>query len=463
MFKKEIYSNRRAILQKNINSGLILLMGNEETPMNYKDNTFRFRQDSTFLYYLGIDIPHVAAIIDVDENKTILFGDDLSIEYVVWMGPQPKMAEQAAKSGAEETQPFSKIKDYLSEAKSKGRSIHFLPPYRTENMLQLENWLGFPVQQLQNQVSVKLINAVVEQREIKSREEIIEMEVALAITKQMHVACMRSAKAGRLESELTGIAHGIAVGGGGNLAYPIILTINGQTLHNHFHGNEMKNGQLVLGDFGAESGMHYAGDITRTFPVDQTFTTKQKEIYQIVLDAENAAIQALKPGITYKEIHLNAAKQMAEGLKSLGLMQGNIEEAVEQGAHGLFFPHGLGHQIGLDVHDMEDFGEDYVGYRDGIERSTQFGLKSLRLAKELKEGMVLTVEPGLYFIPELIDMWQKENKFSEFINYKKVNEYRDFSGIRIEDNCLITKDGHQVLGPHIPKTIEEVENERNIN
>jgi len=406
---------------------------------------------------LGIDIPNLAAIIDVDLNKTILFGDDLSIDYVVWMGPQQTMQQQAAKTGAEETRPFSEIKNYLADAKTTGRTIHFLPPYRTENMLKLEDWLGFPVKQLHNQVSVKLINAVVEQREIKTKDEIIEMEKALAITKQMHVACMRSASAGRLESELTGIAHGIAVGGGGDLAYPIILTVNGQTLHNHFHGNQLKEGQLVLGDFGAESPRHYAGDITRTFPVNKTFTTKQKEIYQIVLDTENTAIQSLKPGITYKEVHLNASKQMAEGLKALGLMQGDMEEAVAVGAHGLFFPHGLGHQIGLDVHDMEDLGEKYVGYRDGMERSTQFGLKSLRMAKELKEGMVLTVEPGLYFIPELIDMWQQENKFSEFINYKKVNEYRNFSGIRIEDNCLITANGQEVLGPPIPKTIEEVE------
>ena len=457
MFKKEIYAQRRAVLQKNINSGIVLLMGNEETGMNYKDNTYRFRQDSTFLYYLGIDVPHLAAIIDVDENKTILFGDDLSIDYVVWMGAQPTMAEQTARTGAQAHQPFSEIKNYLSEAKSKGRDIHFLPPYRTENMLLLEDWLDFPVKELQNQVSIKLIKAIVQQREIKTREEIIEMEKALAVTKQMHVACMRSAQAGRLESELTGIAHGIAVGGGGDLAYPIILTVNGQTLHNHYHGNQLQEGQLVLGDFGAESGMHYAGDITRTFPVSKTFTTKQKEIYQIVLDTENAAIQSLKPGVTYKEIHLNAAKQMAEGLKALGIMKGDMDEAVQQGAHGLFFPHGLGHQIGLDVHDMEDYGEQYVGYREGMERSTQFGLKSLRLAKELKEGMVLTVEPGLYFIPELIDMWKYENIFADLINYEKVNEYRDFSGIRIEDNCLITAKGNEVLGPPIPKTIEDVE------
>jgi len=457
MFNKAIYAQRRAVLQKNINSGIVLLMGNEETGMNYKDNTYRFRQDSTFLYYLGVDIPHLAAIIDVDENKTILFGDDLSIDYVVWMGSQPTMAEQAAKCGAQENRPFSEIKNYLSEAKTKGRPIHFLPPYRTENMLQLEDWLGFPVKDLQNQFSIELIKAVVAQREIKTREEIIEMEKALAITKQMHVACMRSAKAGRYESELTGIAHGIAVGGGGDLAYPVILTVNGQTLHNHYHGNELRDGQMILGDFGAESAMHYAGDITRTFPVNKTFTNKQKEIYQIVLDTENTAIQSLKPNISYKEIHLNAAKQMAEGLKSLGLMKGDIDEAVAAGAHGLFFPHGLGHQIGLDVHDMEDLGEQYVGYRDGLQRSTQFGLKSLRMAKELKEGMVLTVEPGIYFIPELIEMWEKENKFSEFINYNKVNEYKDFSGIRIEDNCLITADGHEVLGPPIPKTIEEIE------
>lgn len=461
MFSKETYTSRRNILKEKVNSGLILIMGNEETPMNYKDNTFRFRQDSNFLYYLGLDIHHQAAIIDVDENKTILFGDDLSVDYIVWMGAQPTMRELANKTGAEETQPYKNIETYLNQAKSKNQEIHFLPPYRTENMLKLEEWLDIKVKDLPNQYSKKLVNAVIEQRSIKTQEEIVQMEDALSITREMHVATMKAAKAGKKEFDLTGIAQGIAIGCGGDLAYPIILTVNGQTLHNHYHGNTLQNGQLVLGDFGAENAMHYAGDITRTFPVDKTFTQKQKEIYEIVLNVENTAIQALKAGIQYKTIHLQAGRNIAEGLKSLGLMKGDLDEAVAAGAHALFFPHGLGHMIGLDVHDMEDLGEDLVGYREGLERSTQFGLRSLRLGKELEVGNVVTVEPGIYFIPELIDQWQSENKFKDFINYEKVNTYRDFGGIRIEDNCLIKKDGYQVLGPPIPKTIAEVENERN--
>ena len=457
MFSKETYVNRRNILKEKVGSGLILLMGNDETPMNYKDNTFRFRQDSSFLYYLGIDLHHLAAIIDVDANKTILFGDDLSVDYIVWMGAQPTMRELADKTGAEETQPYNNIATYLKGAQSKSQPIHFLSPYRTENMLKLEEWLGTPVKGLQEKVSKKLTHAVIAQRSIKSDEEIKEMEHAVAITKEMHVAAMKTAAPGRKEYDLAGVAQGIAVGCGGDLAYPIIMTVNGQTLHNHYHGNTLQSGQIVLGDFGAENGMHYAGDITRSFPVDKTFTQKQKEIYQIVLDAEVSAIESLKAGVQYKTTHLQAGKNMAEGLKSLGLMKGDMDAAVAAGAHALFFPHGLGHMIGLDVHDMEDLGEDLVGYREGLERSTQFGLRSLRLGKELEAGFVITVEPGLYFIPELIDQWQGENKFIEFLNYDKINAYRDFGGIRIEDNILITKDGHRILGPAIPKTIAEVE------
>ena len=461
MFAKETYTQRRNILKEKVGSGLILLMGNDYSPMNYEDNIYNFRQDSTFLYYVGIDVSHVAAIIDVDENKTILFGKDLSVEYIVWMGVQPTMRELADQSGVEECQDYNNISTFIKNAKSKGQEIHFLPPYRAENMLKMEEWLDTRVKDLKSNVSKKLVQAIIAQRSIKSAEEISQMENAVAITREMHVAAMRAAKAGRKEHDLAGIAQGIAKGCGGDLAYPIIMTVNGQTLHNHYHGNTLQDGQLVLGDFGAENGMHYAGDITRTFPVAKTFTQKQKEIYQIVLDAEEVAIQALKPGIAYKTIHLQAAKNMAEGLKSLGLMKGNIDEAVAEGAHALFFPHGLGHMIGLDVHDMEDLGEDLVGYREGMERSSQFGLKSLRLGKELAEGNVLTVEPGVYFIPELIDQWQVENKFSDFLNYDKINQYRDFGGVRIEDNILVTKDAHQVLGPRIPKTIEEVEAERN--
>jgi Xaa-Pro aminopeptidase len=283
------------------------------------------------------------------------------------------------------------------------------------------------------------------------------MEKAVTISGQMHIAAMRGAMVGIKEAQLAGIVEGIAIGAGGDLAYPAILTVNGQTLHNHYHGNTLQSGQLILGDFGAETAMHYAGDITRTFPVDKQFTEQQKHIYQLVLQAEMAAIEALKPGVPYRDIHLMAARIMADGLKDLGLMKGDMEAAVAEGAHALFFPHGLGHMLGLDVHDMEDLGEDYVGYTDQIKRSEQFGLRSLRLGRELEAGFVLTVEPGLYFIPELIDQWQAAGKHKDFINYDKVADYRDFSGVRIEDNVLITEDGYRVLGEPIPKTVAEVE------
>ena len=295
---------------------------------------------------------------------------------------------------------------------------------------------------------------------IKDAEEIEQIEKAVTISGNMHVATMMAAKAGMKEAELAGIAEGIAVSGGGHLAYPIILTINGQTLHNHYHGNTLQSGQLVLGDFGAETSMHYAGDITRTYPVDKTFTTQQKEIYQIVLNALESSIAALKPGVRYLDVHLAAARIIAAGLKDLGLMKGDIDEAVAQGAHAMFFPHGLGHMLGLDVHDMEDLGEDLVGYTEELKRSTQFGLKSLRLARALQAGFVLTVEPGCYFIPELIDQWQADGKFTDFINYDQLEKYRSFSGVRIEDNVLVTENGSRILGEPIPKTIEAVEQVR---
>ncbi|HQU58661.1 MAG TPA: M24B family metallopeptidase, partial [Saprospiraceae bacterium] len=345
-------------------------------------------------------------------------------------------------------------------ARKKGRSIHFLPPYRGENMIQLSQWLGIPASELRQQASEELVKAVVSLVSIKGPEEVAEMEKAVNITRAMHLAAMRAARPGIKEAQLAGIVEGIALGAGGQLSYPAILTVNGQTLHNHYHGNVLKSGQLVLGDFGAETSTHYAGDITRTFPVDKTFTTKQKEIYNLVLDTEVSCIEACKPGIRYLDVHLMAARKMAGGLKDLGLMKGDTEEAVQQGAHALFFPHGLGHMLGMDVHDMEGLGEDLVGYDGELQRSTQFGLKSLRLARALQPGFVLTVEPGIYFIPELIGLWQKEGRFKEFINYKKVNEYLDFSGVRIEDNVLITEDGHRILGERIAKTVEEVEEER---
>jgi Xaa-Pro aminopeptidase len=228
-------------------------------------------------------------------------------------------------------------------------------------------------------------------------------------------------------------------------------------LHNHYHGNILQEGQLVLGDFGAQNGMCYAGDITRTCPVSPTFTEVQKSIYEIVLKAEVDSIKACKAGVKYKDIHLDAAKIIASGLKEMGLMKGNVEEAVAQGAHALFFPHGLGHHIGLDVHDMEDLGEQHIGYDAETQRSDQFGTKYLRLGKRLETGNVITVEPGIYFIPELIDKWKGDGMHTDYINYDALNAFRDFGGIRIEDNILINETNSTILGDPIPKTVTEIE------
>lgn len=457
MFSKETYTQRRDRLRKETGQGIVLIPGNNEVGMNYKANTYHFRQDSNFLYFFGLDQPGLAGVMDLDENEDIIFGDELTMEDIVWTGPQPTIADQAARAGVTKTLPFSQLGDFFKDALDKKRPVHFTPPYRHDNMILLSELLGIPLGQLKEKASVGLIKAIVAQRAHKTDEEVAEMEKAVNISGAMHVAVMKAAAAGKKESELAGIAQGIATGMGGDIAYGIILSVNGQILHNHYHGNTLKSGQLLLGDHGAETAMRYAGDLTRTCPVDKKFTSRQKDIYNLVLDAEVSAIESLKPGLTYKEVHMAAALRMAEGLKSLGLMKGDMAEAVEQGAHALFFPHGLGHMIGLDVHDMEDLGEQYVGYSDDVQRSTLFGTAYLRLGRALEPGFVLTVEPGLYFIPELMDQWRSDGLHTDFINYDKLNDWRSFGGIRIEDNVLITSDGHRILGKPVPKTAEEVE------
>ncbi|MBI5914703.1 MAG: aminopeptidase P family protein [Bacteroidetes bacterium] len=457
MFPPSTYATRRDRLRKDLGSGLIVIPGNNEAPMNYRANTYHFRQDSNFLYFFGLDQPGLAAVLDVDANEDTIFGDELTMEDVVWTGPQPTIAEQAAQVGVAKTLPFNELGDFVKKALAQKRPVHFTPPYRHDNMILLSEMFGQPVAKLKENASEVLIRAIVAQRSHKSAEEIVEMEKAVNISGAMHVAVMRAAAAGKKEAELAGIAAGIATGMGGALSYGIILSINGQVLHNHHHYNTLQSGQLLLGDHGAETAMHYAGDLTRTCPVDKKFTDRQRDIYNIVLDAEVSAIESLRPGLAYRDVHLAAARRMAEGLKSLGLMQGDLDEAVAQGAHALFFPHGLGHMIGLDVHDMEDLGEDFVGYSGEVQRSTQFGTAYLRLGRALEPGFVLTVEPGLYFIPELIDQWQAEGKFTDFINYSALKNWRTFGGIRTEDNVLVTETGHQVLGKPVPKTVAEVE------
>ncbi len=457
MFNSKIYLERRRNLKKQISSGLILFLGNSEAPMNYADNAYRFRQDSTFLYYFGLDFPDMAAIIDVDENKETVFGNDFSVDDIVWMGPQPTVKARATKSGVKFTATLENLTTICSNAVKQGRKIHFIPQYRHDNILTIHKLLGLAPKRVNEYASTKLIKAIAGQRYIKSKEELDEIEKAIAISYEMQTSAMRFAKPGMYEREVAGFIEGIALSLGNGLSFPIIFSRHGETLHNHYHVNKLKEGDLVVNDSGAETAMHYAGDITRTFPVSGKFTQQQKEIYEIVLKSQLTAISEIKPGKNYKDIHLKTATIIAEGLKSLGFMKGNVKTAVECGAHALFFPHGLGHLMGLDVHDMENFGENNFGYNEKTKRSTQFGLKYLRYARPLVPGIVLTVEPGIYFIPQLIDKWQSEKKFTQFIDYKKVNKYRTFGGIRIEDDIVVTKNGCRVLGKPIPKTIEDVE------
>jgi Xaa-Pro aminopeptidase len=460
MFDKYIYIERRSKLKQAVGNGLIVLLGNAESSMNYADNLYHFRQDSTFLYFFGIDRPGLMVLIDIDSDKEIIFGDDLTIEQMVWTGYQQPLAAQAESVGIKTVKTFGKLQEIIKQAGAKNIKIHFLPPYRPEQVQSLSALLSTNAAALPSMVSIQLLKAVITQRSIKNTAEVAEIEKAINITIDMQLEAMRYAKEGMTEADVAGKIHGLAISAGGNLSFPTILTINGQILHNHFSNTVLCNGQMVLCDCGAETAMHYAGDLTRTFPVGKSFSAIQKEIYSLVLNTLQAAAGLLKPGILYKEVHLFACEKLVEGLQQFGLMKGNVKEAVAEGAHALFFPCGLGHMMGLDTHDMENLGEQYVGYTDELKKSTQFGLKSLRLGKALEEGFVLTVEPGLYFIPELIDQWEAEKKFIRFINYDKLKPYKTLGGIRLEDDYLISKNGCQLLGKQLPKFPEEIESFR---
>lgn len=457
MFRSETYARRRKLLKKQIGRGILLFMGNEECPMNYPANTYPFRQDSSFLYYFGLNSPGLAAVVDIDENKDILFGDDIGIEDIIWMGHLPKMKDRAREVGVGRTAPRKAFEECVKKALSAGRPVHYLPPYRAQTARALGELLKIPHKDLKAKASGAFIKAVVDQRLVKSKEEIKEIEGALEVTRDMYLAAMKLAKPGRYEREVSGAMEGIALSRGYRLAFPPIVTVNGQTLHNHYHGNLLTRGRLLVIDVGAESEMSYACDITRTVPVGGKFNRRQKDVYDIVLSGQETAIRAMKPGVMFKDIHLKAAGTMVRGLKDLGLMKGDAAGAVAKGAHALFFPHGLGHNMGLDVHDMEDLGENHVGYNDSVKRSDQFGLAYLRMARELRPGYVMTVEPGIYFIPALVEKWRKEKKHLEFIVYDKVEKFLDFGGVRLEDDVLVTEKGRRVLGPPIPKTPADVE------
>lgn len=457
LFEESVYVNRRTELKKKVGSGLILLLGNEEAGMNYKDNWYPFRQDSTFLYYFGLNTAGLAALIDTDSGEEILFGDELTIDDIVWTGPLPSVVEMGAAVGVAQTAPAKALAEKLKAAQSKGQMIHFLPPYRGENRIKIAEWLSIPVGTVQTGASLPLIKAVISQRAYKQDCEIIEMHEATVISGKMHMAAMQYARAGMKEYEIVAKVKEVALAHDGAPSFSPIVTIHGETLHNVYAGNTLEEGQLLLCDAGASNTMQYAGDLTSTYPVGKRFSTKQREVYEIVLNAHLTAVSMLKPGVLFRDVYKMAARKIVEGLTDLGLMKGNAEEAVEAGAHAMFFQCGLGHMIGLDVHDMEDLGEVYVGYDETIQKSKQFGMKSLRLGRALEAGFTLTVEPGIYMIPHLMDLWRTEGKFLEYINYSALEGYRDFGGIRIEEDYLITAEGYRLLGNKMPLTVAELE------
>ena len=457
MFDSSVYKRRRDNLRKKMNSGILLLPGNTEASFNYPANTYHFRQDSNFLYFVGLDHPDLAGVIDMETGEDWIFGNDVDIDDIIWMGKQPLLKDRAIKIGVSNTAPYKELETYLKRGLDAGRSIDTLPPYRGETKMELERLSGVNSHEVSKMVCENFIKAVVELRSVKDEFEIAEIEKAVDMAYLMHTTSMKMAMPGIVEQEIAGTIEGIAIAHGAAVSFPIILSVNGQTLHNHYHGNTLEKGRMMVTDAGAETNLHYASDITRTVPVGGKFDNRQRDIYNIVLEANIKATEAMKPGVLFRDCHLLAAKITAQGLKDLGLMKGNVDEAVAQGAHALFFPHGLGHQMGLDVHDMEGLGENYVGYNDEIQRAKQFGLAFLRMGRRLEPGFVMTVEPGCYFIPDLINQWKAEKKFAEFINYDKVESYMDFGGIRIEDDILVTKDGWRLLGKPIPKTVQEIE------
>ena len=449
---KETYIRRRTQLKKDVSSGLLLFLGNDEVGMNYADNTYRFRQDSTMLYFFGLDFPGIAAIIDIDEDREIVFGNDLTIDDIVWTGSMPSLKERCEPVGITDVRPMSELAKIVN-----GKSVRFLPPYRGDHRVWLWELLGVEPAAQAAKASVEFIKAIVKQRNYKDEEEIRLIEESVDLSTEMHLAAYRTVRPGIHESEVAAAVEEVACRHGNALAFPTIATVQGQVLHNHGFIHDLKEGDIFLLDAGAETKNHYAGDLSSSMPVGEKFTDRQAEVYNIHLRSFQAAVDKLQLGIPFRDAHIAAATEIARGMKELGLMKGDPAEAAECGAYALFFPCGLGHMVGLDVHNMENLGEQYVGYAEGQVKSTQFGFKSLRLARPLEKGFVFTVEPGIYFIPELMDKWEAEGQFRDFICYDKLGPWRDFTGLRNELNYVMTDDGARLLGTiKKPMTIAEV-------
>lgn len=465
MFSKEVYARRRQTLVAKMadsaaegKRGIALFIGNTEAPAQYKDNCYKFRQDSTWLYFFGIDQPLYAAIIDLDNENETVFANDVEIGDIIWMGPQPSVASVAASVGVEKSAPYTDLNAAVAKVLAEGRPVHFVKPSRYYNTMKIASLLGCGTDEVAGRFSLALTKAIISMRLVKEDCEIEAIDDACNLGYEMHTVARNSIVPGIIEQEIVGKMDGVTLSKGWGVSFPTILTQHGETLHNHLHDKIIEPGKLMVIDAGAESNVHYASDFTRTYPTSGKFTAKQREIYQIVCDCNEFAFSMTRPGISYREVHLKTMHLMLEELRALDIVRGDVQDMVEAGIAGLFMPHGLGHNMGLDVHDMEDYGENYVGYDDDQSRSPQLGLGSLRMARKLVPGNVITDEPGIYFIPALIEKWKSEKTDQGFVNYSKLESYYDFGGIRLEDDVLVTEDGARRLGKErLPISPDDVE------
>ena len=465
MFSKEVYARRRQTLVAKMadsaaegKRGIALFIGNTEAPAQYKDNCYKFRQDSTWLYFFGIDQPLYAAIIDLDNGNETIFANDVEIGDIIWMGPQPSVASVAASVGVEKSAPYTDLNAAVAKVLAEGRPVHFVKPSRYYNTMKIASLLGCGTDEVVGRFSLALTKAIISMRLVKEDCEIEAIDDACDLGYEMHTVARNSIVPGIIEQEIVGKMDGVTLSKGWGVSFPTILTQHGETLHNHLHDKIIEPGKLMVIDAGAESNVHYASDFTRTYPTSGKFTAKQREIYQIVCDCNEFAFSMTRPGISYREVHLKTMHLMLEELRALDIVRGDVQDMVEAGIAGLFMPHGLGHNMGLDVHDMEDYGENYVGYDDDQSRSPQLGLGSLRMARKLVPGNVITDEPGIYFIPALIEKWKSEKTDQGFVNYSKLESYYDFGGIRLEDDVLVTADGARRLGKErLPISPDDVE------
>lgn len=459
LFNRNTYVTRRQILREKVGNGILIFMGNNNAPCNYPANGYTFRQDSSFLYYFGQDRDSLAAVIDCESGKEWLIGDDIEIEDIIWTGFVPSVADLAAECGVENSAPMAELANLINAAKKSGRTVHYLPPYRHDIMIQLSDLLGIHPLQTRANASVPFIKAVVDMRAIKSAAEIEEIERAMEIGYLMHTGAMKACKPGVTEKSIEGILEGIAMSRGAKVSFSSIVSMHGEIFHGCPSLKPLESGRFLLVDAGAETVNNYCSDNTRTMPINGKFTTKQREIYSIVEACHDLTIEKARPGLKWMDMHLDVCRLMTDRLKDLGLMKGNTEDAVQAGAHAMFLQHGLGHMMGMDVHDMEGLGQVYVGFDDEVRPSEQFGTNCLRCGRRLQPGFVMTDEPGIYFIPALIDKWKAEGMHREFLNYDKIEQYRDFGGIRLEDDILITENGCRVLGkniiPYHPDDVEE--------